>query len=203
MRRRNAALPEPPSPAPLPAVRCPRGSAAWASPAALPPLSSPYSRESSPFRPPPRLIGPRPYPAAPLVQQQAARAYFPSFKPHLTFSPPRESAPAQSLHSESSAGCCAQSRGFDWRWLGDCFRDWKQDCREGQAVASKSGGTTAKTTGASKESLAPFSCSSAVSKAALYSVSQLTWPMLRAHNVSEIVIGPYMGGYLILAFPQT
>lgn len=143
--------------APQPAVRCPRGSTAWASPAALAPLSTPYSRESSPFRPPPRLIGPRLYRAAPLVQQQAARAYFLSSKPHLTFSPPRESAPARSLHSGSSAGCCAQSLGFDWRWLDDCFRDWKQDCREGQAVAPKSGDTTAKTTGASKENhLLPF-----------------------------------------------
>lgn len=56
-----------------------------------PALPAPYSRESSFFRPPPRLppyfIGLLLSRAAPLAQQQAARAYFLSSKLHLGFYP--------------------------------------------------------------------------------------------------------------------
>ncbi|XP_032722252.1 atherin-like [Lontra canadensis] len=56
-----------------------------------PALPAPYSRENRFFRPPPRLpprlIGLRRSRAAPLAQQQAARAYFLSSKLHLGFYP--------------------------------------------------------------------------------------------------------------------
>lgn len=56
-----------------------------------PALPAPYSRESSFFRPLPRLpppfIGPRLSRADPLAQPQAARAYFLSSKLHLGFYP--------------------------------------------------------------------------------------------------------------------
>lgn len=100
-----------------------------------PSLPTPYSRENSFFRPPPRLlprfIGPRLNRVAPLAQQQAARAYFLSSKPHLGFYSVMGvcACAVSNIEAELSA---VMYLGLDWQWLCayvNYLKDWKQHGR--------------------------------------------------------------------------